>query len=330
MNKRIAVAAAVLLAGCAATNNKGKPVAKEDTRSPENFLGYQAIPPLPVDKVMLYEESTDELKEVYWAAIADEATIRDLLPLQSAQVYVRKTDVSGKMSYLTASVTGETGSYTVTMDYMKYRVEDIVDDASGTSIGNARIGVGLRIEAVLVTSKANLNLGSLLVIGVEAQQGNLRGGISVDVIGIDSEAVTNLIPLTSEIDQTAIQAALQALASIKTKIYEEDTKLTPHLVAIRQTKAGLTQRIKETATTSVRGTLRAQSRKAKQAQILSSIAPAGVFDMAKWDALVDSSDLSAEQKSSLKAFDDLVKITRRLDLDAGMNGTIISALHKAL
>jgi len=44
--------------------------------------------------------------------------------------------------------------------------------------------------------------------------------------------VTNLVPLTSQIDESSIQMALQSLATIKSKLYEPDIKLTPHLIAI--------------------------------------------------------------------------------------------------
>ena len=52
-----------------------------------------------------------------------------------------------------------------------------------------RVGVGLRIRAQVVTDKSNLNLGSIANIGLEASNGNLRGGISVDIVGIDSKDV---------------------------------------------------------------------------------------------------------------------------------------------
>jgi hypothetical protein len=330
MKKYVVIAAIMLLAGCTSQNNERISAATQDKNSPDVFLGYQAIDPLPVDKVALYDKSANQMKETYWAETND-VTVRDLLPLQSAQVFVTKNDISGKVSYLTAAISGETGSYTVIMDYIKYRVEDIVDDANDEYLGSARIGVGLRIKAVVVTSKAGLNLGGLMGIGLEAKQGNLRGGISVDVIGIDSESVTNLIPLTSEIDQTSIQSALQALASIKTKIYDDKTKLTPHLVAIKQVRAKKSQQIKEKATTSIRkGIFYAQSRMDMEAKILSAIAPGDVLDKAKWDDLVDKSNLSNEQKAKLKALDNKDKIKNRLDIDVGVNGTIISAIYKVL
>ena len=161
---------------------------------------------------------------------------------------MRKTDVSGQVTYLVSSLSLERGSYEVIMDYMKYRVEDAYGE-NGDYIGNARVGVGLRIKALIVTNKANLNLGSITAIGLQANLGHLSGGISVDVVGIDSEAVTNLIPLTSEIDETAIQLALQALASIKSKLWEDDTTITPHIVAIRQSKPNQEAKIRKQVST---------------------------------------------------------------------------------
>jgi len=187
-------------------------------------------------------------KRFFWQSLPDAKSTRRLLPLQTAQFAVRKTDVSGQVTYLVSSLSGERGSYEVIMDYMKYRVEDAYG-ANGDCIGNARVGVGLRIKALVVTNKANLNFGSITAIGLQASLGHLSGGISVDVVGIDSEAVTNLIPLTSEIDETAIQSALQALASIKSKLWEDDTTITPHVVAIRQSKPNQKAEIRKQVST---------------------------------------------------------------------------------
>ncbi|WP_345978890.1 hypothetical protein [Sulfurimonas sp. HSL3-2] len=228
MKKSMLTLSIILLTGCASMQTKA--VIPEGINE-SSYQGYRTIDPLPVSKVKKYDSSTNTEKEVYWASISDKKEKRSLLPIQSSQVSVKKLDRSGNVSYLTASISGETGEYSVVMDYMKYRVEEVLD-STGKFLGNGRIGVGLRIKAEVKTNKANLNLGSILSLGIEANQGNLSGGISVDIIGIDSEGVTNLIPMTSEIDQTAIQSALQALASVKAKLWEKDVTITPHLVAI--------------------------------------------------------------------------------------------------
>ena len=225
----------IFLTGCSSINyNKAAFV---DHIPGTKYQGYRAIDPLPVSKVTRYDKASNNEVDVYWESIEDKSLKRSLLPIQSSQVSVVKNDASTGVSYLTAAVSGASGEYTVIMDYMKYRVEQVFD-SSQEFIGNGRVGVGLRIKANVKTSQANLNLGSIISIGLEAERGNLTGGISVDVIGIDSEGVTNLIPMTSEIDQTAIQSALQALASVKAKLWESDVSITPHLVAITEaTKA---------------------------------------------------------------------------------------------
>ena len=74
----------------------------------------------------------------------------------------------------------------------------------------------------------------------------------------------------------------------------------------------------------------ARSRIVKKIEILSSIAPNGTLDTTKWDSLIDKTGLSHESKTNLKALDDFNEVNERLDLDAAMNGTIISSLHEKL
>ena len=177
-------------------------------------------------------------KEIAWPS-TKQADVNPLLPNHSASVVTFRRNVSGGLTYSPASVSGEKGDYRVVMDYMKYRDEPIVD-SEGNVLGNGRVGVGLRLVAELSTAKADLNLGSLLIIGVNAKLGYLKGSLYVNVIGMDSSDITNLIPLSSVIDETAIQAALQSLAAVKSKIHEDATLLTPHVVAVsipEETKA---------------------------------------------------------------------------------------------
>jgi len=205
---------------------------KHQSYESEKYPYYQPLPPVPAKTVTYYDKNnnTDQTKE--WECLDDNEK-RELLPIQSARVSVHQIDVQGKVSYLAAAVSGDVGSYKVVMDYMKYRVEPWVDEKNPQVTGTQHVGVGLRINMNVVTTKANLDLGGIMAVGANASAGNLRGGISVDVIGIDSKDVTNLIPLTGSIDQSSIQAALQALASIKSKLWETPMTITPHRVGIQ-------------------------------------------------------------------------------------------------
>lgn len=193
-----------------------------------NFLPVNAM---PIDTYSEFNLSTKSYQDKMFNELNNSDLIKKL-PVQSSSVKMYKLDESSTflIPVAGASFAQSVGRYNVIMDYMKYRIEPL-HDLNETFYGYAKIGVGMRIIANLKTNKADVNLGSLLAIGASASAGDISGDISVEIIGIDSPDVTNLIPLTSTIDQTSIQSALQALASIKTKLNDLDMEITPHIVA---------------------------------------------------------------------------------------------------
>lgn len=195
-----------------------------------NFLPVNALP------AMTYSElntASGDFKEKLFSAVTDAERLA-LLPNQASSIkmYEFKENASISSPVAGASFAQNAGRYNVVMDYMKYRIEPL-RDLNDTFYGYAKVGVGMRIIANLTTLEANVNLGSLLAIGASAGANKLSGDISVEVIGIDSPDIVNLIPLTSTIDQTSIQSALQALASIKTKLNDDHVTITPHIVAFQ-------------------------------------------------------------------------------------------------
>lgn len=210
-----------------------------------SFMGYIPIDPIPAKNVDVYNSVSGKFESLPWASLSD-SIIRELLPNQSAQVSLKKFEVDGKISFMVASVTEEASSYEVIMDFMKYRVENV--STTSNDYGSARVGIGLRIRANVKTNKAGLNLSGLTNLAVEASLKNLTGFISVDIIGIDSKDVTNYIPLTAKLDETSIQSALQALATIKSKIWDKDVNLTPQLLAYNQKEDNAGDMIKKSIT----------------------------------------------------------------------------------
>lgn len=223
-------------AGCAQVRPESPSLQPVTTQQGDNatVLGYRPIEPLPVDEVTYFDKKEGRIVRKNWGALTHNQTMA-LLPNQTAEVSVRKESYGGKLSYMPASISGEAGSYAVTLDYMKYRVEELLDDKQ--YLGDGRVGIGLRIKATVKTTKANLNLGGLLGLGLEASLNNLSGSISVNVMGMDAASITDLLPITATIDQTSIQNTLQALAAVKAKMWEPNTTITPQLLSVVQAKA---------------------------------------------------------------------------------------------
>lgn len=152
---------------------------------------------------------------------------------ETVLVSIGKISVEGGITYIPVTVSAKNTSYKVTMDYMKFATLQAKDPKTGKIIGQRRVGVGLRLISLITTMDAGINIGDLSSIGIAAKAGKLTGTLMIEVVGIKSKDVTTLLPLPSEINQTTIQNAMQALATIKSKIYDTDTHLYPQVMAVK-------------------------------------------------------------------------------------------------
>jgi hypothetical protein len=203
------------------------------TTDESQFRGYIPIEPIPVNTVRVFDTTCSGYVETCWASLSPREILA-LLPLQTAEVSVRQLDAQSSMKFIGSSASVEVGNYEVVMDYMKYLTDTVVTKDS-VYIGSRKIGIGLRMTARVRTSKSDINISGLSALATQATLSHLSGSLSVNVIGIDSRDVTNLIPITSQLDQSSIEAALQALAAVKTKMWDTlETTITPHIVAVQQ------------------------------------------------------------------------------------------------
>jgi hypothetical protein len=92
--------------------------------------------------------------------------------------------------------------------------------------------VGVRVVAKLTTTKADIDIGSIFAIGLAAKAGYLKGQIEVLKIGIDSPELSLILPPPAEINDTSLQDALQAVAAIRAKLYDQNTKIRPYVLAV--------------------------------------------------------------------------------------------------
>jgi hypothetical protein len=97
------------------------------------------------------------------------------------------------------------------------------------------IGVGLRLTANLMVRKGEVDLGNLIAIGAAAEAKQVYGTLVIQTLGISGEGVASAIPIPSEISASSIQNALVAIGTIKGKIYDEKTSLSPRVVGIYDT-----------------------------------------------------------------------------------------------
>jgi len=92
------------------------------------------------------------------------------------------------------------------------------------------IGVGLRVHASVTASKDSLNIGSLFGLGVAASQNEITGSLIIQTLGISGKEISQLMPISEQINQSTIQNAMQAIATMKSKLYDAETDIFPQVI----------------------------------------------------------------------------------------------------
>ena len=192
---------------------------------------------LPLLETVKYATKEDtcfirEDRNLYFSDIPKDKIV-DLLPNETVAIHITEVKKGGGLTFKgAASLSSKKTSYKVTMDYIKFVTINVAN--STEIISYARIGVGLRLVASIKTKKSGINLGDLFAIGLAASKKDLNGSLSVNVLGVEGPEITALLPMPAEISSSSIQNAMQALAAIKSKIYERGkVELTPQVVSIR-------------------------------------------------------------------------------------------------
>ncbi|MCX6111902.1 MAG: hypothetical protein NTY22_01260 [Proteobacteria bacterium] len=208
----------------------------------DNFLEFQPVPPFPYRHKGEAQNECITLKEQKKCcplSTKDEAQKKCLFPNISSSVILSKMNEKGEISYMVASVSGESDTYTVVMDYMAYSIERIMIDKGGNKEeeGFAKVGVGVRVTANIKTTERGVNVGDLLNLGFAAKQSKLSGSLLVDIVGISSPDITNLVPMTANIDSTSIAVILQGIGAIKSKIFDKETLVIPQVLAVKPNKS---------------------------------------------------------------------------------------------
>lgn len=198
---------------------------------PDKYNDFLPVDPLQSPQITYPDSTTGVMVTKAWAQLSN-AEIQNILTDTHAQITVGKFDANANLTYLTGKVAGQVGTYRVIMDYCEY-VSEFVKDDTGNTIGQGRVGVGLRLTADVTTKSANVNLGSLLALGVAADTNQISGTMSVDSIGIRIPGAGGPILSNTTIDETSIQKTLESIAVIQSKIADSNTKLDPQLIAVK-------------------------------------------------------------------------------------------------
>ena len=227
--------------------------------------GYQPLDPLPVD-VKLDGVTIDPLSK------HDE--VLNALSDETIRLVTGEVTANGRVSYGTATMGYEGRSYEIIIDYMKFQTYgkpfkysvigkktdvylSIDSIPKGTKLEHEilplYIGIGLRLKANIRVNSGDVDLGNLFSIGMAASAKKVTGTLVVQTLGISGKEISGLVPMPTEISAASIQSAITAVSTIKTKIYDTDTKITPRTIGFYNVLGGGTDIINELITDCLQG-----------------------------------------------------------------------------
>ncbi|WP_350655712.1 hypothetical protein [Psychrobacter sp. S1-30-MNA-CIBAN-0213] len=240
----VAVFLPLFLIGCAtgtsikeSTNNIPEQVLVSAVMVDESYLKYNPKewiimdPPLRSPMVTFRDEETGESVTKAWAQLGNEKILK-LLSNTRSEISINKVNAKGEISTPIANSNIGIGDYRVIMDYTPYIIEDALTP-DNIKVGDARIGLGLRLTAKITTMEGGINVGSLIALGAAAKANKLQGTLHVDTIGIRLKNNAGMILLNTTIDDTSILKTLETMAVIQSKIGDEGTHLDPQVIWVK-------------------------------------------------------------------------------------------------
>lgn len=143
-----------------------------------------------------------------------------------SNVTVYEVEQNGDLKVLGVGISAKNKVYEVIYDYSQTQT---LIWGEGDDAESVLVGVGVRMVAKVKTKKAGINLSSPFSLTADTKK--IEGSLEVRVTGISSSQINGLIPTTTDLSSSSISVALQAVATIKSHIHDEETIIVPQYLA---------------------------------------------------------------------------------------------------
>ena len=177
------------------------------------------------------DEKQNEIKDID-EIILDKTLLNSLSDIvSSVTVYEIKND--GDLKVVGVGLSAKNTNYQIIYDFTQSQTVTW-EDNNDTKISNSAIvGVGVRMVAKVKTLKAGINLSS--PFSLTANREKIEGSLEIRVIGISSQKINGIIPTTTDLSHSSLSICLQAVATIKSHLYDDETIIVPKYLAYKST-----------------------------------------------------------------------------------------------
>lgn len=225
--KRIALLLVVIIVNCSFIgDNPGD--GDDDDITSTNFVSLTV--PIAYEGEISYLNAQDLIEKKNVAAVKHDNSILGSFPNLVSSVTVYQVDANGSLSLLGSGLSAKNATYIVIYDYAQTQTIQVKDPEAGTAY-YALVGVSVRMIARVTTKSRGINLAAPNGLALAASRNKVTGSLEVRANGISSQQINGIIPVTSDLSQSSIANALQAVATIKSHIFDTGTKITPQFLA---------------------------------------------------------------------------------------------------
>lgn len=189
-----------------------------------------AVPEHWYGKIYHVDPSTKTISLQQVDSLRHDYSLLDSFTNLVSNVTVYSVKGEGELTIVGAGVSVKGENYQVIYDFSQTQTVK----NNGENYHSFLVGVSVRMVAKFKALKGKVNLSS--PFGLVANIEKIKGSLEVRVSGIGSKKINDLIPTTSDLSPSSIATALQAVATIKSHIYDDETIITPQLLAYSKVK----------------------------------------------------------------------------------------------
>jgi hypothetical protein len=181
-----------------------------------------------------YLDKDTTVKWLFVDSVKHDKTLLKSFPNLVSNVTIYSVTLGGKLSVWGIGVSAKNSNYQVIYDFSQTQTiawEDTIKTERYTieRFQSILVGVGVRMVAKVSTKTAGINLASPFSLAMDYEK--IQGTLEVRVTGVTSPKINELIPTTSDLSPSSISNALQAVATIKSHLYDDDVIISPQFIA---------------------------------------------------------------------------------------------------
>ena len=197
--------------------------------------------PRPIKTIEVWDNvSNARVEKDVLSLTADD--IRKRLTSTKTFITIEKKNNNGSFSYLSAGGKVSKGTYRVIFDYVNSTNQKVTFSTGETALG--KIGVGLRITAIIYSNSKEINLLGLLPLGLAASTEKVTGTLSFEVMGIYNDKLALSIPQESlDLSLESVKSAFEGALATRILFGLDETTIEPYLIGVAEVKPNEATRI---------------------------------------------------------------------------------------